>query len=103
MKYFGNIGFMQTVETSPGIWEEKIVDMPYYGEVTRNSLGWKSGEFLNDNLTISNQISILMDSYIIDNCSVIKYAEFMGVKWKVTNIEVQRPRLILTLGGEYNE
>jgi hypothetical protein len=30
------------------------------------------------------------------------YVEFMGTKWKITNVEVQYPRLILSVGGVYN-
>jgi hypothetical protein len=32
----------------------------------------------------------------------MRYVEFMGTKWKITNIEVQYPRLTLSIGGEYN-
>lgn len=103
MRYYGNIGYAVTEETVPGIWDEKIYEKAYYGDVTRNSLGWQSGEYLNDNLTISNQISILADAYAYDNCHLIRYVEFMKHKWKVSNIEIQRPRIILTLGGEYIE
>lgn len=33
----------------------------------------------------------------------MRYAEFGGVKWKVTDVKVQYPRLILTFGGIYHE
>lgn len=103
MRYCGKIGFAVTEETVPGIWEETITEKTYYGDVIRNSFGNRAGESLNDNLTISNQLSIMSDIYAYQNCHLMKYAEFSGIKWKITNIEVQRPRLILTLGGEYNE
>lgn len=103
MKYCGSIGYAVTEETTPGIWEETITEKTYYGDVIRNSAGNRAGEYLNDNLTISNQISILADTYAYQNCHLMKYAEFNGIKWKISNIEIQRPRLILTLGGEYIE
>lgn len=103
MKYCGNIGYAVTEETVPGIWEETYTEKKYYGDVIRNSFGNRSGESLNDDLSISNQISILADTYAYQNCHLMRYVEFIGIKWKITNIEVQRPRLILTLGGVYNE
>lgn len=103
MKYCGNIGYAVTEETVPGIWEQTITEKKYYGDVIRNSIAFRSGEYLNDNLTISNQISIMADTYAYQNCHLMAYIEYIGIKWKITNVEIQRPRLILTLGGEYNE
>ena len=56
----------------------------------------------NDNLNINRQISIVADQFAYDNIGFIRYAEFMGSKWKVTSAEPQQPRIVLTLGGVYN-
>lgn len=101
-KFFGNVGYSETAETVPGVWEEQLTVRQYYGDVLRNSRRWATGEGLNDNLEISNSISIVADAYAYQNFHAIKYVEWMGTRWKVSNIEVERPRLILTLGGVYN-
>lgn len=101
-KYYDAIGFADTVETRPGIWVNQITERYYCGETQRNSRRLQSAETLNDNLTISNEISIVSDPYADNNFHHIHYAKFMGIKWKVTNVDVRYPRLILTLGGEYN-
>lgn len=101
-KFYGPVGYAETVETRPGVWEEKITERMYYGDLVRNSRRLQSSEYLNDDLTISNEISILADPYANQNFHAIKYVEFMGARWKVTNVEVQRPRLKLTIGGVYN-
>lgn len=104
MRYYGKVGYVTTVETRPGVWEDsEVVERPYYGEVLRYSRRWQGTDQLNDNLTISNQISILADPYAYDHFSDIKYIYWMNVKWKVPTIEVNYPRLILTLGEVYNE
>lgn len=104
MRYYGKVGYVTTVETRPGVWEDsEIVERPYYGEVLRYSRRWQGTDQLNDNLTISNQISILADPYAYEHFSDIKYIYWMNVKWKVLTIEVNYPRLILTLGEVYNE
>lgn len=100
-KWFGAIGFAETVETVPGVWEEQITKRNYYGELTRNTRRLQSTEFLNDDITISNEISIVADPYAMSHFHSIRYAEFEGVAWKVSNVEVQYPRLVLTLGGLY--
>ena len=97
-KWFGKIGFAETKETKPGVWEEIITVREYYGDVTRNTRRFQSSETLNDNIVVSNVIYIVADPYAIQNFHSIRYIEFMGTKWKINNVEVSYPRLILTLG-----
>lgn len=101
-KWHGQIGFAETVEVEPGIWDDKIVEHPYIGELNRNSRNLQTSTNVNDNINISNQISIVADPYAREHFFNIRYATFSGAKWKVTNVDVQYPRLILSLGGVYN-
>ena len=101
-KFYGTIGFAETVETAPGVWTEKIVDYSYFGDIIRNARRLPSSDQLNDDINISNEISIVADPYANQNFHSMRYVEFMGAKWKITNVEVRYPRLILTVGGVYN-
>lgn len=101
-KFYGKIGFAETVETTPGVWKEKIVDYSYFGDIIRNARRLQSSDQLNDDINISNEISIVADPYANQNFHSMRYVEFMGAKWKITNVEVRYPRLILTVGGVYN-
>ena len=101
-KFRGNLGYVKSVETSPGIWSDETVTRLYSGDVLQNVRRWQQNDKVNEDLTISNRISIIADSYILDNLSYIKFVEYMGAKWKVTDISIERPRLTLTLGGIYN-
>ena len=101
-KFYGNIGFAETVETDPGVWVEEIVVRPYFGDVVRNARRLENSGGVNDNINISNEISIIADPYANQNFHSIRYIEFMGTKWKVSSIDVRYPRLILTMGGVYN-
>lgn len=102
-KWCGKIGFTYTGEVEPGVWvEDEIAERTYFGDVMSNR--WKrqsSGEVIDD-ITISNQISIVADPYVRDHVSAMTWIEFSGEKWKVTDVEVQFPRLIINLGGVYN-
>lgn len=102
-KWYGNVGFSETVEYEPGAWEPQIVDRPYYGDVMSNRWKRQNSGGVNDDINLSNQIGIVSDPYAVQHCSAITYVEFMGEKWKVTDVEVQFPRLILTIGGVWNE
>lgn len=103
MKYYGKIGYVDSVETSPGVWKEsKVIERLYTGDIIRNTRRRDSGENLNDDVNISNEISIVADSFANQNFHLLRYAEWMGTRWKITNIDVQPPRLILSLGGVYN-
>lgn len=101
-KFCGKIGYVKTVEVEPGVWDEQVVERLYYGDLTRNTRRFQQSESVNDDINISNNISILADSYANENSQHMRYAEFMGAKWKITNVEVQYPRLLLTVGGVYN-
>ena len=102
-KYFGTIGYAETVETAPGVWQEQITERQYFGDVLRNSSRMREGENLNDNLTIDNRLSIVADPFAYAKFHTMRYVKWMGALWKITSVEVQRPRLILTIGGVYNE
>lgn len=104
MKFYGKVGYApQQVETSPGVFEEMIVEHTYRGDIIRNTRRLESDNKVNDDITSNNSISIMADAYAYDHFYDMRYVEWQGSKWKVTNVEVQRPRLLLTLGGIYNE
>lgn len=100
-KWYGVIGYAETSQTSPGVWSENITERYYSGDLTRNMRRLENSNNINDNVNINNEISIIADSFAYQNFHAIRYVEFMNAKWKITNVEVQHPRLILTIGGEY--
>ena len=101
-KFCGNIGYIKTVEVEPGIWDEEKIERMYYGDLIRDTSRFQSSGGVNDDITLGNNISIVADPYANENFRYIRYAEFMGAKWKVTNAEIQYPRILLTIGGVYN-
>jgi hypothetical protein len=103
-RWYGVVGYGETNQTEPGIWEDSITERKYYGDVIRIANRWSANtESTNDDLNLNSQISIVADPFAYQKFHSIKYVEFMGAKWKVTNVEVLRPRLLLTIGGVYNE
>ena len=101
-KWFGKIGYAITSETESGIWEPTIVEKEYYGDLTTDRRKRQNSGEVNDNINLANVISIIADPFAIQNCSYMTYVEVMGTRWKISDIEVQYPRLILTVGGVYN-
>lgn len=102
-KWSGIIGYGQQVQTSQGVYEDVIIKREYSGDVIQNNARWSvSQESTNDNLNVNNRISILADPFARDNFHTMRYVTFMGTEWKITNVEVQYPRLVLTMGGVYN-
>lgn len=105
MRFAGVIGYATTVEGTGdriGIDEDVIVERMYYGDVLRNTRKYEKGDSVLDELKIDNKISVVADAYAWDNFFKMKYVQWMGALWKITNVEVERPRLILTIGGVYN-
>lgn len=101
-KYYGKVGYGVTAESAPGVYTSSIVEVSYFGDVIRNTRRLKEGESLNDDLTVGNSISIVADAYANEHFFAIRYVEWAGILWKVTEVEVQSPRLLLRLGGVYN-
>lgn len=102
-KFYGPIGYAVTKETRPGVWEEQITERNYYGDVIRNTRRLQSSDQVNDDINVSNEISILADPFANENFHAMRYVVFMGAKWKISSVEVRYPRLILSVGGLYNE
>ena len=101
-KFYGIIGYAETVETDPGVWEEEIIERMYFGDLLSNFRNLQNSGEVNDDVNIANKISIVSDPYANENFHSMRYVEFMDTRWKVTNVEVLYPRPILTLGGVYN-
>ena len=102
-RFYGKVGYVIPKETARGVWQDSDpIEYYYRGDILKKSTQWIGADTLNDDLKISARISIVADQFAIDHFSHIKYCELMGVKWKVIEVEPLRPRLVLTLGGEYN-
>ena len=101
-KWYGKIGYAITEETEPGLWEPKIIERNYYGDMTSDVRKRQNSGEVNDNINLSKVISSVADPCVIQSCSLMAYVEIMGAKWKITDVDIQYPRLTLTIGGVYN-
>jgi len=102
-RFYGIVGYTTgTVEYSPGSWRDVIVEFNYFGDVTRNSRQLETGAKVNDDIGVSNSISIVADAYANENFFAMRYIEWAGTRWIVENVDVLSPRLVLRLGGVYN-
>lgn len=103
-RFSGEVGYGIADENpdQPGVWESTMVEKEYLGDITRVSRKLDPGENLNSDISVSNSISIVADQYAIEHFVHIKYVKWSGVRWTVTSVDVQPPRLILSLGSVYN-
>lgn len=103
MKFCGNIGFAKPDKVRPGVWTESIIERRYFGDMPRNLRRLQDNAKVNSDINISNEISIVADPFAKENFHAMRYVVFMGAKWKIESVEVQYPRLILSIGGLYND
>lgn len=101
-RFYGRIGYGESVESAPGVWSDEIVEYSYFGDVIRNARNLQQGENLNSDLSVQNSISVVADEYANEHFFAIRYVEWAGVLWTVSSVEVQSPRLLLRLGEVYN-
>ena len=100
-RYYGNIGFAVQNETAPGIWEDVIEARPYKGDVLRSGRRYDNAENINDNFTITNQFSIVSDAFLYSHVPALRYLEYLGTKFKITSVDIDRPRVVISVGGVY--
>lgn len=103
MKYFGSVGYAETTQTSPGVWEEVITERQYYGDILQVHRRLDNNQQVNDDISISNKISIVADPFALDNFMNIRYVTWLEKKWEVSDVDVETPRLVFSLGGLYND
>ena len=101
-RFAGYIGYGTQTLTAPGVWEDTIVRRKYYGDILRVARSLSSPEKVLSDISVSNQISIVADAYANGHIFDMRFVEWAGARWVITNVDVQRPRLILTIGGVYN-
>lgn len=101
-KFFGPVGYGQSVEKRPGVFEDSIVEYNYYGDIVRNSRTLEDGTSVNNDLSVGNSIRIVADAYANNHFHAIRYVKWAGALWTVSEVTVEGPRLLLRLGGVYN-
>lgn len=100
-KYYGHIGFATQVESEPGIWTDVIERRPYKGDILRSGRRYEASENINDNFTITNSFSIISDAFLYSHIPAMRYIEYLGTKFKITSVEIERPRVNISVGGVY--
>lgn len=101
-KYCGKVGYIKPVESEPGVWEEQVIERTYYGDIVRLSSRYQQTDNVNDNIVLNNTISIVADPFACENFQHMRYVIYMGARWTITNVEVNYPRITLSVGGVYN-
>lgn len=96
------VGFSVSEETAPGVFEDKITEKKYYGDVTKDFRKTQGGDKVVGDISINNIFSIVADPFAFENLEFIKYLKYMGVAWTVESVEVQYPRLLISVGGRWN-
>ena len=106
-RFSGTIGFLRTEETDPenhpGVYNEVLKEKRYFGDVLSNSRRWDQNGNFNEDLAINNRISVVADTFAKANLGAMRYVRWLGDTWKITNVEIQYPRIIITIGGQYHE
>ena len=101
-KFYGAIGYAIPVETKPGVWKDQITEKSYRGDFVLNQQRWQQSEKVNDDLHLDNSISVIADVFAYSNLGFMKYVVMGGKKWKITSLAINRPRIVLQIGGLYN-
>lgn len=101
-KFYGPVGYSLTKEIRPGVFEDKVVEHSYMGDVLSFYRRSQTGDKVIDDVSANTEISIISDRFAFEHFPQIKYVKWMGVPWTVMKVEAEWPRLRLSIGGVYN-
>lgn len=101
-RIYSTIGFGITAEVEPGLWEEVIKEVKFFGNLLRNSFRTDVGDKSNVDTTLNNSISLVGTNFAFEHVANMRYIEFQGTKWVIDSVTIERPRLIIGMGGVYN-
>ena len=103
-RFYGEIGFSVVEETRPGVFKEKYIEKKYKGDVLKSNRRWNPSEYLNDDLDIFNDISIIADDFINSHFGVMRYVRWMNQCFEITSavVDTERHRITLSLGGVFH-
>lgn len=102
-KCSGVIGYALPEETQPGVWTESITEKKYYGNIVKDNRKVIDQSQINDNINIANNISVISNSFMLSNIGFMRYISFQKTKWNISSVDIQPPRMIITIGGLYHE
>ena len=81
-RFYGAIGFVETVEQSPGVYVPKVTERTYHGDlIARRVRLEETSETTNTNFKLNNDISIVADKFAKENFGFMQYVVFCGIKW----------------------
>lgn len=101
-KWSGDLGFVIPYETKPDVWDDVPVVKQYLGDVFRSGRRFQQTDNPSDKIVVTNEISVVANNFLKQNYIYLKYCTYMGIKWKVSSVDVALPRIKLTLGDVYN-
>ena len=101
-KFYGAIGYALSRERSPGVWVDEILEKNYRGDVVLDQRRFNASDKVNDDINIDNSISIVADAYAYANVGYMRYVVWNGVAWRIQSFSINRPRLVIQIGGIYN-
>lgn len=103
-RFYGKIGYASIEEVKPGVYKEIYNERSYKGDVLAKRYNWQNSDYLNDDLVINNEISIISDAFATDNFGAMRYVRWMNQLFKITSatIDTDRHRITLSLGGIFN-
>lgn len=102
MKYSGKVGYAVQTETAPGVWTKEIKEVHMYGDTLSYGAQPVSSDKVNQDVALSNEISLMGNPIIFENLSTLEYLILSGIKWEITSINLDPPRIKVALGGVWN-
>ena len=103
-RFYGKIGFAVMEETKPGIYRETYTERSYKGDVLNRRYRWQDTDHFNEDISVTNEISIIADNFANTNIGTMRYVRWLNQVFEIESatIDLDRHRITLSLGGIFN-
>jgi hypothetical protein len=101
-KVVAYIGLVSASETAPGVYTNVASEIEIRGDFIQSRQRWNEPTEINQDVKLEHRISFVASQSVTQQIQNIRYVKIADVKWSVTTITTQPPRLVLALGGVYN-
>lgn len=101
-KFAGLVGYVTQEESVPGVWSPVENPKMMKGDIIRQSSTNQNGDKVNSDVSLNHRVSLLGDAYAFNNYYSLKWIQLNGRKWEISSVELQRPRIVVTVGGLWN-
>lgn len=97
-----SLGFAESKQVRPGIWDDEITEVPKLAEVRQRTETFQVEGNVIPEYKTTTSVSVLSQGPVKPDYSNLRYVLYAGERWIVTSAVHEPPRMTLFIGEVYS-